>query len=95
MDDKDIPYTMGMIFRNRTGNRIQFVISRDIIAEIIRGSAKLFEELMQRLNHTDQEAVRMTYGYMKSVHWLNRFWKIIWKFYMEMPIRQMQFVMQT
>ena len=35
LDDKDIPYTMGMIFRNRTGNRIQFCY----IPEIIRGSA--------------------------------------------------------
>ena len=28
----------------------------------LSGDPQLFEELMQRLNHTDQEAVRMTYG---------------------------------
>ena len=86
LDDKDIPYTMGMIFRNRTGNRIQFCYIPGYHCGDYPGIRKLFEELMQRLNHME---------YMKSVHWLNRFWKIIWKFYMEMPIRQMQFVMQT
>lgn len=62
LDDKDIPYTMGMIFRNRTGNRIQFCYIPGYHCGDYPGIRKLFEELMQRLNHTDQEAVRMTYG---------------------------------
>ena len=61
LDDKDIPYTMGMIFRNRTGNRIQFCYIPGYHCGDYPGIRKLFEELMQRLNHTDQEAVRMTY----------------------------------
>lgn len=40
LDDKDIPYTMGMIFlQPNRKSEFSFVISRDIIAEIIRGSA--------------------------------------------------------
>ena len=59
LDDKDIPYTMGMIFRNRTGNRIQFCYIPGYHCGDYPGIRKLFEELMQRLNHIDQEAVRM------------------------------------
>lgn len=39
LDDKDIPYTMGMIFATEPEIGFSFVIFRDIIAEIIRGSA--------------------------------------------------------
>ena len=62
LDDKDIPYTMGMIFRNRTGNRIQFCYIPGYHCGDYPGIRKLFVELMQRLHHTDQDAVRITYG---------------------------------
>ena len=62
LDDKDISYTPAMIFRNRAGNRIQFCYIPGYHCGDYPGIRKLFEKLMQQLNHADPEAVRMTYG---------------------------------
>ena len=62
LDDKDISYTPAMIFRNRAGNRITILLYPGSPCGDYPGIRKLFEKLMQQLNHADPEAVRMTYG---------------------------------
>lgn len=62
LDDRDISYRSAMVFRNRSGNRMQFCYIPGYHSEKTPGVRGLFEELLQHLNHMDSEAVRMTYG---------------------------------
>ena len=62
LDDRDIDYDSSMIFWNRTGDEILFCYIPGYHAENNSGVRGLFEELLQHLNHSDTEAVRMAYG---------------------------------
>ena len=62
LDDRDIDYDSSMIFWNRTGDEILFCYIPGYHAANSGGVRGLFEELLQHLNHSDAEAVRMAYG---------------------------------
>ena len=62
LDDRDIDYHASMIFWNRTGEEILFCYIPGYRNANGGGVRELFEEILQNLNHSDSEAVRMAYG---------------------------------
>lgn len=62
LDDRDIDYCSSMIFWNRTGDEILFCYIPGYRETGSSGVKGLVEELLQHLNHSDAEAVRMAYG---------------------------------
>ena len=61
LDDRNIDYSSSMIFWNRMGDEIMFCYIPGCHAANNGGVRGLFEELLQHLNHSDTEAVRMAY----------------------------------
>ena len=62
LQDTDIDYAPGMIFQSRSGQEIKFCYIPGYGTEHSGGIKGLLEKILQHLDHSDADAVRIAYG---------------------------------